>query len=450
MSEKRYLTVTALTKYIKTKLENDPHLHRVFLKAEISNFKRHSRGHMYFTLKDAQARIPAVMFAGNNRTLKFVPEDGMKVLVQGEISLYEPSGMYQIYVKIMEPDGIGNLYLAYEQLKKKLEAEGLFSSLDKRSIPTYPKKIGVVTSPTGAAVRDILTTVQRRYPIAKVIVFPTLVQGEYAAPSIVQSIEKANAMTDIDVLIVGRGGGSIEELWAFNEEIVARAIATSTIPIISAVGHETDVTIADFVADLRAPTPTGAAELAVPNITELVEKVKQREVRLHRVVKEIVRQKKEQLTMLQQSYTFRYPEQLYKQKEQQLDRLIERLQQGTDRLIQQKTVKLDGVKGKLQAYHPKHQMEQARTNYQHLEKSFHQAMAVLLNQKQRDFQMTVSKLEAVNPLKIMNRGYSLVYNEKHQIIKRVTDTKVGDTLTLQMQDGNVNCKVSDIESRSVE
>ncbi|TXK90204.1 exodeoxyribonuclease VII large subunit, partial [Parageobacillus sp. SY1] len=260
MAEVKYVTVGALTKYIKRKFEVDPHLRDLWIKGEISNFKYHSRGHMYFTLKDEQARIQAVMFAGYNQYLSFRPEDGMKVLVRGEISVYEPSGNYQIYVKEMQPEGIGNLYLAYEQLKKRLEAEGLFSPEHKKPIPAFPRYIGVVTSPTGAAIRDIMTTIRRRYPIATVILFPTLVQGEQAAESIVRSIEKANELGYIDVLIVGRGGGSIEELWAFNEEIVARAIFASEVPIISAVGHETDFTIADFVADLRAPTPTGAAE----------------------------------------------------------------------------------------------------------------------------------------------------------------------------------------------
>lgn len=286
MAEVKYVTVGALTKYIKRKFEVDPHLRDLWIKGEISNFKYHSRGHMYFTLKDEQARIQAVMFAGYNQYLSFRPEDGMKVLVRGEISVYEPSGNYQIYVKEMQPEGIGNLYLAYEQLKKRLEAEGLFSAEHKKPIPAFPRYIGVVTSPTGAAIRDILTTIRRRYPIATVILFPTLVQGEEAAGSIVRSIEKANELGYIDVLIVGRGGGSIEELWAFNEEAVARAIFASKVPIISAVGHETDFTIADFVADLRAPTPTGAAELAVPHVTELMERISQRKLRLMRAMKE--------------------------------------------------------------------------------------------------------------------------------------------------------------------
>lgn len=258
MSNQQYLSVSALTKYIKRKFDADPHLQNVYIKGEISNFKQHTSGHMYFTLKDEKARLLSVMFAANNKGMKFLPENGMKVLVKGDISLYEASGQYQLYVKSMAPDGVGDLYLAYEQLKKKLEATGLFLAEHKKTIPLYPKSVGVITSPTGLALRDILTTIKRRYPIAKIIVYPALVQGNNAAKSIAQAITMANSRAESDVLIVGRGGGSIEELWAFNEEIVAESIYDSDIPIISAVGHETDFTIADFVADMRAPTPTGA------------------------------------------------------------------------------------------------------------------------------------------------------------------------------------------------
>lgn len=257
----KYLTVTALTKYMKRKLDMDPHLRDVWLKGEISNFKLHSRGHMYLTIKDDQARINAVMFAGNNRFLKFKPENGMKVLVRGEVSVFEATGQYQLYIQQMEPDGLGSLYLAFEQLKERLRTKGYFDEQYKKKIPTIPHHIGVITSPTGAAVRDIITTIKRRYPVAQVTVLPVLVQGVNAASSITKAIYKANDMGEFDVIILGRGGGSIEELWSFNEESVAEAIFHSKIPIISAVGHETDVTISDYVADLRAPTPTGAVSL---------------------------------------------------------------------------------------------------------------------------------------------------------------------------------------------
>lgn len=445
MAEIKYVTVTALTKYIKRKFEVDPHLQDLWIKGEISNFTYHSRGHMYFTLKDENARIQAVMFAGYNRYLAFRPENGMKVLVRGEISVYEPSGNYQIYVKEMQPEGIGNLYLAYEQLKKRLEAEGLFSPKHKQPIPSFPRYIGVVTSPTGAAIRDIVTTIRRRYPLGTVILFPSLVQGEHAADSIVRSIEKANELGYIDVLIVGRGGGSIEELWAFNEEKVARAIFASRVPIISAVGHETDFTIADFVADLRAPTPTGAAELAVPHVAELIERMTQRKVRLIRAMKEKMAAESERLSRLQKSYAFRYPKKLYEQKEQQLDTLLERLKRQTERLFERKRERFEQLHLKLKAHHPAEQLAKMAEKQQALTKSLEKEMQSLLKQKQWQFTSLLSQLHALSPLKIMERGYSLVYNEKDELVKSVRQVQPGDTIQVRLQDGHLDCHVWGME-----
>ena len=447
--EKQYLTVTALTRYIKTKIEYDPHLQSVWLKGEISNFKYHSRGHMYFTLKDENARIASVMFAGHNRNVKFRPEDGMKVLVKGKISVYEASGSYQIYVHDMQPDGIGNLHLAYEQLKVRLEEEGLFSQVYKQSIPAYAKTIGVITSPTGAAIRDIITTITRRYPIGNVIVFPVLVQGESAAPSIVQAIRKANEMKDIDVLIVGRGGGSIEELWAFNEEMVAREIFASKIPIISAVGHETDFTIADFVADLRAPTPTAAAERAVPNVTELEEKVLQRTLRLQRAMREVLHKKQERLQALQKSYAFRYPRQLYEQKEEQLDRALEQMILAKERYIEKKINRLQQLSFYLEKHHPSQKILQTKTTIEALQKQLQREMQTLLQTKEFTFVTATHKLEALSPLKVMMRGYGLVYSEKKQVLKSVNDVGLGDGISVQLQDGVLDCNVTGIEEREL-
>ena len=268
-NEKTYLTVTALTKYIRYKFDNDVHLVSVLLEGEISNFKRHSRGHFYFTLKDSNAQISATMFYSEAKKVLFEPKDGMKVLVKGSVSVYEPQGIYNINVVEMEEKGVGSLYLAYEKLKKELQEGGYFDPSHKKPLPEFPKAIGVLTSPTGAAVRDCIQTIGRRYPMAKIYVYPTLVQGEEAKHSVVKNIELANEQGLVDVLIVGRGGGSIEDLWAFNEKIVAMAIYNSKLPIISAVGHETDTTIADLVADKRAATPTAAAELATPNLENL-------------------------------------------------------------------------------------------------------------------------------------------------------------------------------------
>jgi exodeoxyribonuclease VII large subunit len=280
----KYFTITALNKAIKNMFEREPALNKIYLKGEISNFKHHSRGHFYFTLKDDTSRLAAVMFQSFASKINFEPEDGMKVLVCGRVSVYEATGSYQIYVEQMEQDGQGNLFLELEKLKKKLSQEGLFDQEHKRPIPRFPKRIGIVTAPTGAAIRDILSTIKRRYPLCETILFPALVQGEGAKESIVKQLTTAQDF-ELDLIICGRGGGSIEDLWAFNEEIVARAIYNSKIPIISAVGHEIDWTIADFVADLRAPTPTGAAEMAVPNLVDLNTLINQYKIRSNEVIK---------------------------------------------------------------------------------------------------------------------------------------------------------------------
>jgi exodeoxyribonuclease VII large subunit len=443
MKEHRYLTVHALTKYIKRKFDADPHLQDVLVKGEISNFKQHSSGHMYFTLKDEKARILAVMFTSYNRFMKFIPENGMKVLIRGDITVYEPSGQYQIYVKDMQPDGIGELYLAFEQLKEKLEKEGLFDPNVKKAIPKYPKTVGVITSPTGAAIRDILTTIKRRFPIAKILIFPALVQGDQAGRSIAKAIELANETADIDVLIVGRGGGSIEELWAFNEEIVARAIFASKIPIISAVGHETDYTIADFVADLRAPTPTAAAELAVPHIDELMERIMNRKTRLLRAMKEKIGFHKQQLTRIEKSYAFKYPQKLYEQKLEQLDRLTEQLLKGARNLYGLKAEQLDQLLKRLERNHPSQLMQLARENHQRLNRSLNRAMTGILTEKQKDFQSILSTLEALSPLKIMERGYSLAYTDDGNLVKSVSQIENGESIQVRLSDGQLYCKVTE-------
>ena len=316
-----YITVTQLTRYIKYKIDNDVHLENVYLKGEISNFKAHTRGHFYFTIKDENSRISAVMFANNASKIKFVPTDGMKVLVSGKISVYEATGGYQIYVNEMLEDGVGNLYIAFEQLKKKLEQEGLFDPSKKKRIPKIPTTIGIITAPTGAAIKDILSTIKRRWPLANTILFPSLVQGEEAANDIVRNINIAKNY-DLDVLIIGRGGGSIEDLWPFNEEIVARAIYDLDIPTISAVGHEIDFTIADFVADLRAPTPTGAAEMAVPNLNDIINYLKQLELRLISNISNHITIKKEYLKKLENSFVLKNPLTIYEVKEQKFDNLL--------------------------------------------------------------------------------------------------------------------------------
>lgn len=444
MKEQRFLTVSALTKYIKRKFDADPHLQDVFVKGEISNFKQHSSGHMYFTLKDEKARILAVMFSSYNRSMKFLPENGMKVLLRGEITVYESSGQYQIYVKEMQPDGIGDLYLAYEQLKEKLEKTGYFAREHKKSLPKFPKTVGVITSPTGAAIRDIITTIKRRFPIANILIFPALVQGDQAAPSVTAAIYEANkAAHGIDVLIVGRGGGSIEELWAFNEEIVAKAIYESNVPIISAVGHETDFTIADFVADLRAPTPTAAAELAVPHINELLERVLTRRTLITRAMKEKISQQQTKLARMEKSYAFRYPHRLYEQKLEQLDKMTEQLGRNSQKLFTMKRTQLEQTEKRLNKNHPKDKVVVAKEQQEKTAKALFRAMSVIFAKKQADFTAMLSTLEALSPLKIMERGYSLTYAEDGRLIKSAADVQVEEKVTVRLADGTLICEVVD-------
>ncbi|MFE4238511.1 exodeoxyribonuclease VII large subunit [Peribacillus butanolivorans] len=447
MSNQQYLSVSALTKYIKRKFDADPHLQNVYIKGEISNFKQHTSGHMYFTLKDEKARLLSVMFAANNKGMKFLPENGMKVLVKGDISLYEASGQYQLYVKSMAPDGVGDLYLAYEQLKKKLEEAGLFLAEHKKTIPLYPKSVGVITSPTGAALRDILTTIKRRYPIAKIIVYPALVQGNNAAKSIAQAITMANSRAESDVLIVGRGGGSIEELWAFNEEIVAESIYDSDIPIISAVGHETDFTIADFVADMRAPTPTGAAELAVPHLNEILERLMNRKNRLTRSIQETVNFERTRLTRMERSYAFRYPHKMYEQKLEQLDKTLDRLGKTSTRYFMKKRDELNQVTDILKKQHPEQAVKNSKDDLHQQEKALRRAMEAIYRQKSQQFVHITATLSALSPLKIMERGYGLVFAEDETLIKSTQQVSKGDKIAVSIKDGTLECEIKEIKER---
>lgn len=448
MEKVQYLTVQALTRYIKRKFDFDPHLQDVFVKGEISNYKKHTSGHLYFTLKDNKARILAVMFSSQAKKLRFEPENGMTVLLHGEVTVYEPSGQYQIYVKEMEPEGIGALYLAFEQLKEKLSKEGLFNKDRKKPLPLYPKTVGVVTSPTGAAIRDILTTIKRRYPIAKIIIYPALVQGNAAAASIVSAIETANSRKEADLLIVGRGGGSIEELWAFNEEAVARAIFASEIPVISAVGHETDTTIADFVADLRAPTPTGAAELAVPNIDDLIERILNRKIRLIRAIKERTNVESKRLDRLTKSYAFRYPQKLFEQKTEHLDRTVEQ----ANRLLKQKIAdtnqKMKYLEQRLKSNHPQGQFDAANNKLGQQVKRMSRSFEAIFKLKEKEFLSQVSTLNVLSPLKVMERGYSIAYDSEDHIIKSINNVKVGDSIKVTLTDGTLKAKIIEREEET--
>lgn len=405
---------------------------------------------MYLTIKDEQTRISAVMFAGNNRSLKFTPENGMNVLIRGEISVFEAYGQYQLYIQQMEPDGIGALYLAFEQLKEKLHKLGYFDPVYKKEIPLFPKHIGVITSPTGAAVRDIITTIKRRYPIVKVTIIPVLVQGPNAAASIKNAIETANRTNLFDVLITGRGGGSIEELWSFNEEIVAKAIFESEIPVISAVGHETDMTISDYVADLRAPTPTSAAEMAVPSQTDLKERIFTLDRSLDREMNRQIADHKKQLNRLEQSYAFRYPEQLLKQKEQELDRYVETIQKAAIHHIKQEKAAFSNLYSRLSSQHPKKQMEQYQKSLVQLMKQHTQNMNQILDKKKHQIITTIEKLTLLNPLEVMKRGFAIPFSYQGEVIKSVRQVNEKDTIKVNLQDGILNCEIIDVEGKNDE
>lgn len=445
-NQPKIFSIKELNKYIRMKLESDVVLGDVWLRGEISNFTHHSSGHMYFTLKDSDSRLKCVMFASHNARLPFIPKEGTKVIARGNISVFERDGNYQFYVMAMQPDGIGSLYLAFEQLKRKLEDEGLFESSRKRSLPAYPKAIGVITSPTGAAVRDIMTTLERRYPLIPVYIYPVLVQGKGAAPSIVGAIEAMNRFGECDVLIVGRGGGSLEELWAFNEEAVARAIASSRIPIISAVGHETDFTIADFAADLRAATPTAAAELAVPHIAELRQQAERLKQRLHAAARSQVKHEKERLNRLKRSPFFLHPKRYMLDRAQRLDRLTEQLQVRHRRSTARESARLANLQSKLSGHHPGDALQYAAKRLGGATRGLELAAGALVKEHKLRLHGVMGRLDALSPLKVMARGYGLIYDRAEgDLIKSVRSATIGQEVKVKMADGQLHCIVHSIE-----
>jgi exodeoxyribonuclease VII large subunit len=437
----QFLSVYDITVKIKKLLDSSAQLQNVWIRAEISNFKKHSRGHMYFTLKDDRSRIQSVMFAGSNKSLTFVPENGMSVLVRGDVSVYEPFGQYQFYVKEMQPDGLGNLYLAFEQLKKKLSMAGYFEEAAKKKLPRIPSHIAVATSPTGAAVRDIIITIRRRYPLAKVTLLPVLVQGPHAADSVAAAVRQADSAGIFDLLIVGRGGGSLEELWAFNEEIVAKAIFEAELPIVSAVGHETDVTISDFTADLRAPTPTAAAEMVVPDIQEMRTFVAERHARLLKKMKEYTENASERLKRMESSYAFRYPGKLIEEKEQQLDQMQDRLERSLSQTLDQQKKRLQSWQERIINVHPETQAALQKEKINNLDRELMRAMNLAIKDKRQKLDMQMSKLDLLSPLQLMKKGYSLAYNEQGTLIKSVDEAPENSLINVRLQDGSLRCKV---------
>lgn len=395
------LTVTQLNTYIKSMLDGDPNLTSVFVSGEISNFTNHYRsGHFYLSLKDEKCVIKAVIFAQYARRIRFQPQDGMKVIVRGHVSVYEPSGQYQLYIEDMQPDGVGALNLAYEQLKEKLGAEGLFRAERKKPLPPFPTRVGVITSPTGAAVHDIVTILARRWPLAEVVFCPVLVQGDGAAPQLIDALQRMNRQQCADVIILGRGGGSLEDLWPFNEESLARAVAASDIPVISAVGHETDFTICDFAADLRAPTPSAAAELAVPDRAEFMQSVQAQQVRMKNLLSGKIQTLYQQLNALTSSRVLRMPQEQLALRRMQVDTLATQMQ--------------NSMKQKL-----------LRANQQLAESS--------------------GKLHALSPLAVLARGYAIASDKAGKTVSHVAAVREGETLFLRLTDGELSCIVEQVK-----
>ena len=445
MEKTNYITVTQLNKYLKYKIDNDPNLGIVFLKGEISNFKNHSRGHFYFTLKDETSRINAIMFKTYASLVKFQLYDGMKVLVTGRVSVYEASGSYQIYVEKIMEDGVGSLYLAFEQLKEKLQKEGLFLESHKKKIPKIPRRIGIVTAPTGAAIKDILSTIKRRWPLCETILFPALVQGDLASQDIVKKIKMADTY-DLDVLIVGRGGGSLEDLWPFNEEIVARAIYEAKVPIISAVGHEIDFTIADFVADKRAPTPTGAAEMAVPNLPDVKNYLEQVTIRLQKAMTTKLNMASQRLKNLTDRRIFKNPVMIYEAKEQLFDSLFEKLNSNIKAYLNNKINTLNLIKASYIFKNPSVLYIDKIYLYNDTIKKINNNMEKYLINKTNNYQTLLNKLEILNPITTLKRGYTITYNQD-MTITSIKDVKVGDKIKSKLKDGFIESEVLNIHEQ---
>ncbi|GEO46763.1 exodeoxyribonuclease VII large subunit [Companilactobacillus kimchii] len=436
MDNEQYLTVTALTQYLKRKFDVDPYLGHVYLMGEISNFRMRPNAHQYFSLKDDKAKISAIMFKSNFSKVKFQPEEGMKVLVKGRISLYGPSGSYQIYVESMEPDGLGALYLAFEQLKKKLAAQGVFD-LPKKPIPQFPKRIAVVTSQSGAVIHDIMTTVARRYPIVQIVLYPAQVQGQEAAPTIVKQLKRINEDGNYDTIIIGRGGGSIEDLWPFNEEVVAQAIVQSKIPVISSVGHETDTTIADLVADLRAATPTAAAELATPVLRDVLLHLQDLNTRLYNAQTKIIGNYKDKVDSLAQNVFLQHPERIYEVYLQKVDYLQDKLHQNFSNSLSRSKTELIQYANRLVQASPRDQIYSYANQVNRLYQILINNVNKIINKNRNVFNSEVATLDSLSPLKTLSRGYAIPTSKSGKVLKNVTDYQVDQEVDLKVKNGNV-------------
>jgi exodeoxyribonuclease VII large subunit len=419
----------------------------LWVEGEISNLSRPSSGHLYFVLKDSQAQLRCALFRPKAIGLRLRPDNGAKVLAYGRIGLYEPRGDYQFIVERMETAGEGELQRRFEELKQRLATEGLFASEYKKALPTYPRGIGIITSPTGAAVQDILNVLKRRCPQIPVFIYPVAVQGEAAAPQIVRALNQANRERTCDVLILARGGGSIEDLWAFNEESVAQAIYASQLPVISGIGHEIDFTIADFVADVRAPTPSAAAELASPDSTQLLARVTDLEAQLQRNMQQTLKLHTHQLEQLKTRLQRQHPLNNLQQKIQRLDELELRLQRALELKLERLNIKLQVLEQRLQWQNPEPMIQQLKAklqqHYQHLLRLMQQE----LQNKRQALNLQAARLNAYSPLATLERGYALVLNDEQQLLKSVQQVQVDEVVQVQLQDGSLNCKVLATKSK---
>ncbi|PTE51585.1 exodeoxyribonuclease VII large subunit [Staphylococcus epidermidis] len=437
-----YLSVSALTKYIKYKFDQDPHLQSVLIKGELSNFKKHSSGHLYFNVKDKESVISAMMFKGNASKLGFEPKEGDEVLIEARVSVYERRGNYQIYVNKMQLDGIGNLYQKFELLKKKLKKEGYFDQSNKKLIPKYPKKIAVLTASTGAAIRDIHSTINNRYPLVEQIQISTLVQGTQARQDIIEKIQYADSL-DVDTIIVGRGGGSIEDLWNFNEEDVVKTIFNCQTPIISAVGHETDFTLSDFVADVRAATPTQAAVIATPDQYELLQQIKQYEYTLSRYIKQYIEHQKKQLNHISSYYKFKQPSLLYDQQIQKRDELERQLNHLLNTKVEKSKHHLKLLQQSFNFKNLNQQITQEKQSIYQLHSRLSKIMSNNITNLKTVLKNKLESLNNLSPTNTMLRGYAIV-NKDNEVVTSTHKLNENDQISLTMKDGSVDATVKKV------
>lgn len=437
-----YLSVSALTKYIKYKFDQDPHLQSVLIKGELSNFKKHSSGHLYFNVKDKESVISAMMFKGNASKLGFEPKEGDEVLIEARVSVYERRGNYQIYVNKMQLDGIGNLYQKLELLKKKLKKEGYFNQSNKKLIPKYPKKIAVLTASTGAAIRDIHSTINNRYPLVEQIQISTLVQGTQARQDIIEKIQYADSL-DVDTIIVGRGGGSIEDLWNFNEEDVVKTIFNCQTPIISAVGHETDFTLSDFVADVRAATPTQAAVIATPDQYELLQQIKQYEYTLSRYIKQYIEHQKKQLNHISSYYKFKQPSLLYDQQIQKRDELERQLNHLLNTKVEKSKHHLKLLQQSFNFKNLNQRITQEKQSIYQLHSRLSKIMSNNITNLKTVLKNKLESLNNLSPTNTMLRGYAIV-NKDNEVVTSTHKLNENDQISLTMKDGSVDATVKKV------